>query len=317
MEMHQIRYFLAAARTLNFTQAAEECHVAQPSLSQAIKKLEEELGGLLFRRERSLTHLTDLGRMVLPLLTQCYESALAAKDLAASIRKGTVAPLRLGLSHTINIEILVQPLTELVRHYPGLELSFFRANAEEVAQALKNGDSELALAGPLKETWDRLDAYPLFTESYQLTVNKAHPFAMRNAVALQELGGERLLARSYCEQAAELADILARQGIRQRAGDRIASEHDLIALLDAGLGASIMPQSALSTERLRGVSVMELDLRRTVYLYAVAGRQRSPAASGLIKLLRAADWSHLSRPVIGEDRPEFSHAESRSPQVLE
>ena len=89
MEMHQIRYFLAAARTLNFTQAAEECHVAQPSLSQAIKKLEEELGGLLFRRERALTHLTDLGRMVLPLLSQCYDSALAAKELAVSIRRGS------------------------------------------------------------------------------------------------------------------------------------------------------------------------------------------------------------------------------------
>jgi DNA-binding transcriptional LysR family regulator len=310
MEMHQIRYFLATARTLNFTQAADECHVAQPSLSQAIKKLEEELGGLLFRRERSLTHLTDLGRMVLPLLTQCYESALAAKDLAASIRKGSVAPLRLGLSHTITIEILVQPLSELVRHYPGLELSFFRGSGEEVAHRLKNGDSELAVAGPLSETWARFDAYPLFTEGYQLTVNKAHPFAMRNAVALQELGGERLLARGYCEQATELADMLACQGIRQRAGDRIASEHDLIALLEAGLGSSVMPQSALPTERLRGVSVIGLDLRRTVYLYAVAGRQRSAAANGLIKLLRAADWSHLSRPVIGDDSPVVSAAES-------
>lgn len=303
MEMHQIRYFLAAARTLNFTQAADECHVAQPSLSQAIKKLEEELGGLLFRRERSLTHLTELGRLVLPLLTQCYDSALAAKELAASIRKGSVAPLRLGLSHTINIEILVQPLSELIRTYPGLELSFFRGTAEEVAQQLKNGDSELAVAGPLRETWDRFDAYPLFTEGYQLTVSRTHPLAMRNAVPLPELAGERLLARSYCEQARELSEILTTHGIRQRSGDRIASEHDLMALLDAGLGVSITTQSALTTERLRGLSVIGLDLRRTVYLYAVAGRQRSAAAAALIKLLRAGDWSRLSRQPLGESEP--------------
>lgn len=303
MEMHQIRYFLAAARTLNFTQAAEECHVAQPSLSQAIKKLEEELGGLLFRRERSLTHLTELGRMVLPLLAQCYDSALAAKELAASIRKGSVAPLRLGLSHTINIEILVQPLSELIRAFPGLELSFFRGTAEEVAEQLKNGDSELAVAGPLRETWDRFDTYPLFTEGYQLTVSRTHGLAMRNAVPLPELAGERLLARSYCEQAGELADFLAAHGIRQRSGDRIASEHDLMALLDAGLGVSITPQSALTTERLRGLSVIGLDLRRTVYLYAVAGRQRSTAATALIKLLRAGDWSQFSRQPMDESRP--------------
>jgi DNA-binding transcriptional LysR family regulator len=187
MEMHQIRYFLAVARTLNFTHAAEACHVAQPSLSQAIKKLEEELGGLLFRRERSLTHLTDLGRMVLPLLTQCYESALAAKDLATSIRKGSVAPLRLGLSHTINIEILVAPLSELVKAFQGLELSFYRGTVEEVAQRLKDGESELAIAGPLREAWERFDAYPLFTEGYQLTVSKGHPYAMRNALPFRSL----------------------------------------------------------------------------------------------------------------------------------
>lgn len=311
MEMHQIRYFLAVARTLNFTHAAEACHVAQPSLSQAIKKLEEELGGLLFRRERSLTHLTDLGRMVLPLLTQCYESALAAKDLATSIRKGSVAPLRLGLSHTINIEILVAPLSELVKAFQGLELSFYRGTVEEVAQRLKDGESELAIAGPLREAWERFDAYPLFTEGYQLTVSKGHPHAMRNALALQELAGERLLARGYCEQALELADILASHGIRQRTGDHITSDQDLAALLDADIGVSIMPQSAVSSGRLRGLSVIGLDLRRTVYLYAVSGRQRSTAAAGLIKLLRAADWSHLSRPAIDEDTSLVSDAEGR------
>lgn len=62
MEMHQARYFFAVARQLNFTRAAEECHVAQPSLTRAIKLLEEELGGELFRRERNLSHLADLGR---------------------------------------------------------------------------------------------------------------------------------------------------------------------------------------------------------------------------------------------------------------
>ena len=68
MEMHQIRYFLAAARTLNFTRAAEECNVAQPSLTRAIQQLEQEFSGDLFRRERKLSHLTDLGQRMLPLM---------------------------------------------------------------------------------------------------------------------------------------------------------------------------------------------------------------------------------------------------------
>src|SRR5688500_7147290 len=68
MEMHQIRYFLAVCSTLNFTRAAEQCNVTQPALTRAIQKLEEELGGLLFRRERKLTHMTDLGNLVRPQL---------------------------------------------------------------------------------------------------------------------------------------------------------------------------------------------------------------------------------------------------------
>ena len=79
MEMHQVRYFLAVARTLNFTRAAEECHVAQPSLTRAIRQLEGELGGDLFRRERPQAQLTELGQRMLPLLKQCYESALSAR----------------------------------------------------------------------------------------------------------------------------------------------------------------------------------------------------------------------------------------------
>lgn len=87
--MHQIRYFLAVSRTLNVTQAAQECNVAQPSMTRAIKKLEKELGGELFRRERQRTHLTELGRMMLPLLQRCLEGAKEAKALAGSLRHGS------------------------------------------------------------------------------------------------------------------------------------------------------------------------------------------------------------------------------------
>ena len=102
MEMHQVRYFLAVARTLNFTRAAEECNVAQPSLTRAIRQLEGELGGDLFRRERPQAQLTELGQRMLPLLKQCYESAISARSLATAIKKGEVGSLRLALSRTID-----------------------------------------------------------------------------------------------------------------------------------------------------------------------------------------------------------------------
>jgi len=291
MEMHQIRYFLAVAKTLNFTQAAEECHVAQPSLSRAIRNLEEELGGDLFRRERSLSHLTELGKLMLPLLTQAYDSAQAAKTLAGSYKSGVSAPLRLALSHTINLALLVPALTELVKVFPGLELKFFRGTAAEIADHLKRGESELALAGPLGAGWERLDAWALFEEGYELAVSRSHPLALRNALKFSDLARLRLLSRPYCEQAAEVAAALKAQGIDEKTGDQILSDQDLIALLRANLGASIMPESAAGDGDLRLLPIDGLTLRRTVSLYAVAGRERTPAAAALTKLLRAADWS--------------------------
>jgi DNA-binding transcriptional LysR family regulator len=79
MEMHQVRYFLAVATELNFTRAFETCHVSQPSLTRAIKLLEEELGGPLFHRERANTHLTELGLMTRPHLQAMYDESRATK----------------------------------------------------------------------------------------------------------------------------------------------------------------------------------------------------------------------------------------------
>lgn len=85
IEMHQIRYFLALASTENFTRAAEECHISQPALTRSIKQLEAALGGRLFNREAKHSRLTPLGLATLPYLKRCYESALGAKCLSASL----------------------------------------------------------------------------------------------------------------------------------------------------------------------------------------------------------------------------------------
>ena len=85
MEMHQVRYFLAVAQHLNFSRAAEECNVTQPSLSRAIQQLEAEFGGPLFHREHKFTHLTDLGQMIRPHLETIYSSAVKAKRVSQDL----------------------------------------------------------------------------------------------------------------------------------------------------------------------------------------------------------------------------------------
>src|SRR5262245_12112703 len=145
MEMHQVRYFLAVARALNFTRAAEECNVAQPSLTRAIRQLEAELGGDLFRRERPQAQLTELGLRMHPLLRQCYESALGARSLASSLKSGEVGSLRLALSHSIDLALITPQLQELKQHFNRLEVKFMRGASAEIAEDLKNGQAEHAI----------------------------------------------------------------------------------------------------------------------------------------------------------------------------
>jgi DNA-binding transcriptional LysR family regulator len=291
MEMHQIRYFLTVAKTLNFTQAAEICHVAQPSLSQAIKKLEEELGGPLFRRERANTHLTDLGHKVVPLLARCYESALAARDLAGAIKKGVQAPLRLALSNTVSLELFVPPLTELVRAFPGLELRFLRGNAPEIVRALKAGDVEIAVAGPLGDPWERFDSWPLYKEEFRLVVSCEHALAQSADLSIADLAGQRLIARGHCESGAEIAQRFTEATANMHSAGDVASDLDMIALIDANLAIGILPQTAPVGDRLKTIALTDLAVSRTVTLHTVAGRERAPAATALIRLLRAYDYS--------------------------
>jgi DNA-binding transcriptional LysR family regulator len=303
MEMNQIRFFVAVARTLHFTRAAEECNVSQPSLTRAIKQLEDELGGDLFQRGRP-QQLTELGKRMRPLLTQCYECALGARSLAASFRKRGAGVLTMALSHTIELSLFIALLTELQAKLGGFELRMLRGSQEDVGELLSKGDADLAIAAGPGDARHRLDSWPLFTEGFQLIVNAGHRLADRPFIDIADLRQERFLGRPYCEQAERLAALLRNNGIELDRGYDIASEHDLMALLHANVGVAIVPHSIAIPDALRRVAVNGLDLRRVVQLHGIAGRPGGALAAEVMRSLRAADWSRYDMPhVLRGDRP--------------
>ena len=294
MEMHQVRYFVAVAQTLNFTRAAGECNVTQPSLTRAIQQLEEELGGDLFRRERPHAQLTDLGQRMQPLLQQCYESALGARSLASSIKSGDVGSLRIALSGTIETALVMPYILELRKHFKHLDVKLMRGTATQVTEFMKNGSAELAIASSLGETWDRLDTWPLFTEAFVLMVSRKHRLAGCRSVHLSDLRSEALVIRSYCEHTVSLMTLLRSQNFSLDRAHEVPSEHDLELFLEQGLGVAFVPQSALFSDCVKRIPITGLDLQRTVSLYSVAGRQRTAVANTIMKMLRASDWSRYA-----------------------
>jgi DNA-binding transcriptional LysR family regulator len=294
MEMHQVRYFLATATELNFTKAAEKCNVSQPSLTRAIKQLEGELGGDLFRRERPLAQLTELGERMYPLMKQCYESALGARSLASSIKNGELGALKLALSHAVDLDLFVPHINELSRLFARLELKLLRGTTAEVQDIMKKGEAELAVACDIAEPWERLDRWPLFTESFRLVTHRKHRLASRSYVGFEELREEKILGRSYCDQAEQAAVILRSRGIDVDRRYEIGSERDLLSLVEGGLGIAVVPSSTSLPATLKRLAINGVELRRTVHLYAVAGRQHTAAAATILKMLRAADWSRYA-----------------------
>jgi DNA-binding transcriptional LysR family regulator len=295
MEMHQIRYFLAVSRTLNFTRAAEECNVAQPSLTRAIKQLEAELGGDLFRRERPAAQLTELGTRMLPLLKQCYEAAAGARSLATSFKGGKIGTLRIAIADAVDIALLIPHLNQLKRMFNALEFKLLRGNSKDVGDFLKNGEAELGIAVEIDRSWDRLDSWPLFTERFQLVVNRNHPLADKQPIDLGDLQQQQLLSRGYCEYAGQLSAALHAGNIDTGGSHDVSCERDLIKLIEADIGIAIMPRSASTPETLRSTEIEGFDVKRTVQLYGVAGRERTAVASAVMKMLRSADWQAFTQ----------------------
>jgi DNA-binding transcriptional LysR family regulator len=290
MEMHQVRYFLAVTRTLNFTRAADECNVTQPSLTRAIKQLEAEFGGDLFRRERPAAQLTELGQRMHPLLKQCYEAAAGARSLASSFKSGEIGALRIALTHSVDLSLLIPFLNEIKRKFNRLEFRFLRGSSREIGDILKKGEAELGIAAEIDEAWDRLDTWPLFTEGFQIVISREHRLADRERIDFEELSSEQFLSRNYCEHAARLNDTLREHGVNVDHCHEISSERDLIELIEADIGIGVLPDTSPIPPTLKRATVEGLDARRTVHLYGVAGRERTAVASAVMRLLRGANW---------------------------
>ena len=293
MEMQQVRYFLALASTRNFTRAAEQSNVSQPALTRAIRALEDELGGELIRREGRLSHLTELGQRMLPLLQQCYEGASSAKALARQVAAGDVVSLAIGVSRSVNVELMMGCLSELYRSFPSLQLKIRRGAAAQILEMLKAGEVEIAVAGPFDEAWERLDSWALFTEGFELAIAGAHALAARNdeTVDGEMIRHERFLVQVGSELADQQMARLHAAGVPAANAHEVETDRDATALVEANLGIAVVPESAPRSSAQRRMNLPSFDLERTVCAYAVAGRRRTPEATTLLNMLRAADWA--------------------------
>ncbi|HMG51308.1 MAG TPA: LysR family transcriptional regulator [Inquilinus sp.] len=291
MEMHQIRYFLAVCDQLNFTRAAEVCHVAQPSLTRAIKLLEEELGGPLFHRERANTHLSELGRMLLPYLQQVYDQTQAAKKTALELTTGKRLQLRLGIMCTIAPAIVLDLIETVRKRYPALELMMVDASARALEEQLLAGELEAAIyCIPGERANERLHYIDLFREFFMIAIPAGHDLADRSEIRVRDLDGESYVNRRNCEIYECASAVFAAQNVR--CPMIYSSERDdwVLAMIAAGLGFGFIPKYSITHPGVVARACVEPEFWRDVSLVTVRGRPHSPALGMLVRESMRMQW---------------------------
>lgn len=287
MEMYQVRYFLAAAELLNFTRAAERLHVAQPSLTRAIQKLEEELGGPLFRRERANTHLTELGRLMLPHLQASLAAAEAAKKQAVSFRMRETGQLSVGACSTMSAEMGAPLLAAVAAEIVGLELDLEVEPSERLEERLMAGDLDTAFLTPVDVRdgagSDRFDFRTFIEEPFVVAFAPGHHLERTQEVTLEALDGEMLVVRVGCAHEAAVAAAMDARGISRIVRHRTADERWLAELVRSGLGCILWPEAIARGRGLPYRRLIDLPLTFRVALTTVAGRRHSPALAALIR----------------------------------
>jgi DNA-binding transcriptional LysR family regulator len=285
MELSQVRYFITLCRTLNFTRAAEQCHVTQPAFTRAIQRLEDELGGPLLFRERNLTQLTELGRDMRPHLEAMLEAAEAATALAQAKRQHTSASLKIGLGPGIGASVIAPLLGEVTRVLPEVSIYFDEAGPSMLIDAMLGDALDCALLPDDCDLPERLNRWPLYTETAALIVPHAHRLARQNEVTARDILDETILVGERCGGFGnKLADITGYSLRLQRCNGAAAQMLDLVA---AGLGIALLSERLSFGQEVKPCRFTEPDLTRRILLTAVAGRPLNPAAASFVKLCRA------------------------------
>jgi LysR family hydrogen peroxide-inducible transcriptional activator len=288
MEVHQLRYFCAVAETGNFTRAAEREQVAQPSLSQQIMKLEEELGVRLFDRLGRAVRLTDVGQVFLKRARTVLGELRAAREEVAERQSTVAGPISVGVIPTIAPYFLPSRLALFSRKYPQVAITVVEDVTVRLMDRLRAGLIDIAvIALPIRGT--DVESSALRTERLYAILPREHHLARKRNLQLKELREEPflLLRDDHCFRETAI-EICKRARILPQVVFESGQFSSIVGMVGAGLGISIVPEMALE-QRPDCSFVLISDERasRTIGVATLKGHFLSRVQKAFIQHLRA------------------------------
>lgn len=240
IERYQLRYFLAVVDAGNFSRAAAQVNVTQPTLSVGVAKLEETLGAKLFLRNSQRVHLTEAGVRLLAHARTIESEFNGLENLLAAPEQQPV--LRVGVLSTIPTRLIEQVIAANAAAERPDALEIVEGVERDLISRLQRGRIDLALT-IVRPGERRFPSEVLFREGYAVAAPAAHPCTAHAVVAGESLAQETMIVRRHCEVLPETSRHFTERGVRPRFSYRSTNDDRALALVRAGLGITIMPRS--------------------------------------------------------------------------
>ena len=290
MEIHQLRYFCAVADTNSFSRAAVQAHVSQPSLSQQILKLEDELGARLFDRLGRSVRLTEVGKTFLPRARAVLRELEAAKGDVDERKESVGGSISIGVIPTIAPYFLPRHLTFFTRQFPQARLAVVEEITPVLLERLRASSVDIAiLALPIRG--NEFEIFPLLTEHLFAALPKQHKLGRHNSLSLKDLGAEPflLLRDGHCFRDTAIAAC-----DRARLNPQIIFESgqfsSILSMVGTGMGVSIVPEMAVDKRQAcHYVRIADREATRTIGAIVLRGRSLTRVHLAFLSRLRNAN----------------------------
>lgn len=246
MTLTDLRYLVALAQERHFGRAAEKCHVSQPTLSVAIKKVEEELGISLFERSAVEVKITDTGRRIVTQAERVLLEMAQIHEIAAAGKDPLAGPLRVGVIYTIGPYLLPRLIPRMLHKAPRMPLIIQENYTSRLAEALKRGELDvIVIALPFEEP--AIVTQSVYDEPFRVVMPAQHPWAAAQAIRPEQLADEQLLllgaGNCFREQVLEVCPHCRTPGglARTLEGSSLETIRHMVA---TGVGVTVLPSSA-------------------------------------------------------------------------
>lgn len=289
MDIQRIRYFLEVARQKNFTRAANICYISQPSLSQQIMKLEEEVGGTLFLRSRGSVELTELGHGFLKHANAIMAEVQTTEAFVLEHQGIAKKTIRFGAVPTIAPYLIPKVFKRIKQALPEAKLELREDLTASLVEALRMGDIDFALLSPKTDADNETDSLLLKKDRLILTLPKDHALTKNQTVSVEQLRKIQaiLLEHTHClsMQAASYCETV---GLNSEITIRVSQIETLLGLVESGFGFTFTPEVAIPHHGHRKVAYQTIDATpyyREIKLYWMRRHVLSRWQTSIIKSL--------------------------------